>query len=98
MVACKMRVELFDVIGIYLRPPFVYHQSIMVSVKVDIDALIEVSNLNILVSPYFSVSRDNLVHLLMILKMEGNDNTRKIENSKQTSSRLVKGNILFFHH
>ena len=73
-----MRGELFDVIGIYLRPPFVYRQSIMVPVKVDIDALIEVSHLNILISPYFSVSRDNLIHLLMILKMEGNDNTSKI--------------------
>ena len=91
MVACKMRGELFDVIGIYLRPPFVYRQSIMVPVKVDIDALIEVSHLNILVSPYFSVSRDNLIHLLMILKMEGNDNTRKIGKLKRNvSMRLLQ--------
>ena len=79
MVTCKVRVGLFGVIGIYLRPPFLYHQSILVPVNVDIDGLIEVSQLNTFISPHFSVSRENLVHFLMILKMTRNDDTRQIE-------------------
>ena len=45
-----MRVELSAFIGIYLRRSFVYHPSIMVPIKVNIDALIEVSQLNTFVS------------------------------------------------
>ena len=73
-----MKGEQFRVIGIYLTPPFVYHQSILVPVKVDIDALIEVSQPNTFINPHFSVSRENLIHWLMILKMQGNNDTRQI--------------------
>ena len=58
MVACKMEVELSRVIGIYLRSSFVYYQSIMSSVKVNIDALIQVSQINTFISPLFSVLRE----------------------------------------
>ena len=69
-----MKGEHFRVIAIYLTPPFVYHQSILVTVKVDIDALIDLYFIN----PHFSGSRENLIHWLMILKMQGNDDTRQI--------------------
>ena len=54
MVARNMRVELSGVFHIYLRPPFVYHQSIMVPVKVNIDILVEGSQLNTFIRPFFS--------------------------------------------
>ena len=78
MATCKMKVELFCVIIIYLRSLFVYHQSIMVPVKVDIDPLIELRNINTFISPHFSVSREDLIHWLMILKIEENDDTRSV--------------------
>ena len=53
-----MEVELSGVIGIYLRRSFVYYQSIMVLVKVNVDALIQVSQINTFISPDFSVSRE----------------------------------------
>ena len=78
MATCKMKVELFCVIIIYLRSLFVYHQSIMVPVKVDINALIELRNINTFINPHFSVSREDLIHWLMILKIEENDDTRSV--------------------
>ena len=60
-----MKGERFCVIGIYLRFPFVYHQSILVTVKVDIDALIKGSQSNTFINPDFLVSRENLIHWLM---------------------------------
>ena len=53
-----MEVELSSVIGIYLRRSFVYYQSIMVLVKVNVDALIQLSQINTFASPDFSVSRE----------------------------------------
>ena len=73
MVVCKMRMEFSSVFfrpGIYLRPPFLYHQSIMVLVQVNIDVLVEVSKLNTFIRPHFSVPREKLIHWLMILKMD----------------------------
>ena len=76
MVTCKVRLELFGGIIICLRPLLVYHQSIMVPVKVDIDALFEVSLLNAFINTHFSVAIENLIHCVMILKVKGNDDTR----------------------
>ena len=73
MVAGKIRVGLFSVIGVYVEPCFAYHQSLLVPVDVDINALVKVSQLNTFISPHFSVSRENLVHFFMVLKMKGND-------------------------
>ena len=73
-----MKVELFCVIIVYLRSLFVYHQSITVPVKLNIDALIELRDINTFISPHFSVSREDLIHWLMILKIEENDDTRSV--------------------
>ena len=78
MATYKMKVELFCVIIVYLRSLFVYHQSITVPVKLNIDALIELRDINTFISPHFSVSREDLIHWLMILKIEGNDETRSV--------------------
>ena len=43
-----------------------------------IDALIEVRRPNFFIKPHFSVSRENLIYWLMILKIQGNDDTRQI--------------------
>ena len=50
-----MKGEHFRVIAIYLTPPFVYHQSILVTVKVDIDALID---LYLYKSTFFRLKRE----------------------------------------
>ena len=73
MLAGKIRVGLFGVIAVYLEPPFAYHQSLLAPVNVDKNALVEVSQINTFINPHFSVSRENLVHFLMVLKMKGND-------------------------
>ena len=51
----------------------------MVPVKVDIDALIEVSQLNTFINTHFSVATENLIHCVVILKVKGNDDTRSFE-------------------
>ena len=68
--------EHFCVIGMNLASRFVYSQSILVPVKVDIDALIEVSQLNTFINPHFSVATENLIDWSMILRIKGNDDTR----------------------
>ena len=73
MLEGKIRVGLFGVIAVYLEPPFAYHQLLLVPVNVDKNALVKVSQLNTFINPHFSVSRENLVHFLMVLKMKGND-------------------------
>ena len=45
----------------------------MVPVKVDIDALIEVSQLNTSINPHSSVATENLSYWFMILKMKGSN-------------------------
>ena len=71
-----MKGEHFRVFGINLAPRFVYNQSILVPVKVYIDALIEVSQLNTFINPHFSVATENLIDWSMILRIKRNDDTR----------------------